>query len=231
MSAPRSATVDQSGSADSAVACERTAALNQTSRLPFTRVGRDVTVWSTAKIVGAEAISMGDAVIIDDFVLLFGGARTEIGSFVHIGPFSSIAGGGEFIMEDFSGLSGGVRVYTGNEDYRGGCLTNPTVPFPYRIAQRSFVRINKHAIVGANAVILPGVTIGEGTAVGANSLVTKDCEPWTVYFGSPAKPLKRRPKVRILELEAQLRQDLYDARGRYIPQMMRGALQSTKEPG
>ena len=120
-------------------------------------------------------------------------------------------------MEEFAGLSGGVRVYTGNEDYLGGCLTNPAVPFPYRVPIRSFAHIKSHAIIGANAVILPGVTIGEGAVVGANSLVTKDCKPWTIYVGSPARALRPRPKERILELESQLRMEIYDSDGRYIP--------------
>ena len=150
-----------------------------------------------------------------------GGSKLLIGSFVHISSFTSIAGGGEFIIEDFAGLSGGVRIYTGNEDYNGGCLTNPTVPYPYRIVERSFIHIKKHAIVGANSVILPGVTIGEGVAIGANSLVTKDCEPWKVYFGNPAKPIKNRPKEKILELEQLLKQELYDSQGDYIAKSKR----------
>jgi acetyltransferase-like isoleucine patch superfamily enzyme len=133
----------------------------------------------------------------------------------------SIAGGGELIMEDFVGLSSGSRVYTGNDDYLGESLTGPTVPSPYRVPIRSFVHIKKHAIVGANTVILPGVTIGEGVAIGANSLVTKDCEPWMIYVGSPAKPLRPRRSEIILELEAQLRKKLYDAQGRYIPKSRR----------
>lgn len=190
---------------------------NQAYTLRFAHVGQDVTIWPMAKIVSPEVISIADSVIIDDFVFLMGGAKTIINSFVHIAPFTSIAGGGEFVMEDFSGLSGGIRVYTGNEDYTGGCLTNPAVPPPYRMPICSFVHVKKHAIIGANAVILPGVVIGEGAVVGANSLVTKDCEPWMIYVGSPAKVLRPRPPERILELEAQLRREIYDANGHYIP--------------
>lgn len=194
---------------------------NQAYQIPFASIGQDVVIWPLAKIVSPEVISIGDCVIVDDFVFIMGGTKTVIGSFVHIASFTSVTGGGEFIMEDFAGLSGGIRVYTGNEDYLGGGLTNPTVPYPYRIPIRSFVHIKKHAIIGANSVILPGVIIGEGSVVGANSLVTKDCEPWTIYVGSPAKPLRPRPKERILELEAQLRQSLYDSHGCYIPKHMR----------
>ncbi len=184
-------------------------------------IGEDVVIWPLAKIVLSENISIGDSVIIDDFVFFAGGERTSLGSFIHIGSHTSIAGGGEFIMADFSGLSGGVRIYTGNEDYSGSCLTNPTVPAPFRTPERSYIHIEKHSIVGANSIILPGVTIGEGAVVGANSLVKSDCKPWTVYFGSPARPIGNRPSERILELEGELRQNLYDSNGRYIPKSHR----------
>lgn len=174
-------------------------------------------VWPLAKIVSPEVIFIGDSVVIDDFVFLMGGKRTTIGSFVHIASFSSITGGGEFVMEEFAGLSAGVRVYTGNEDYLGDSLTNPAVPSPYRVPIRSFVRVKKHAIVGANTVILPGVTIGEGAVVGANSLLTKDCEAWTIYAGSPARPIRPRKRETIIELEGKLRKELYDVNGHYIP--------------
>jgi acetyltransferase-like isoleucine patch superfamily enzyme len=197
------------------------ASSNKAYELPFRRIGRDVFVWEKSQILAPERISIADSVIIDDFVLLMGGEETILGSFIHIAAFSSIVGGGRLIMEDFAGLSGGVRLYTGNEEYGGGSLTNPAVPAPYRCPIRGFVRIAKHAIVGANAVILPNVTIGEGAVVGAGSLVVRDCEPWTVYVGSPARQVKARARERILELEEQLRRDLYDRNGVYIPKSQR----------
>ncbi|MEW6530263.1 MAG: acyltransferase [Thermodesulfobacteriota bacterium] len=194
---------------------------NQAYDIQFARVGQDVTIWPLAKIVSPEVISIGDSVIIDDFVFLMGGKTTTIGSFVHIAAFTSITGGGEFIMEDFAGLSAGVRVFTGDEDYTGRCLTNPSVPHPFRQPVRSYVRFKKHAIIGANSVILPGVTIGEGAAIGANSLVKTDCEPWTVYAGSPARRIRTRPSAEILHLEQQLRGTCYDSEGRYVPASQR----------
>jgi acetyltransferase-like isoleucine patch superfamily enzyme len=195
--------------------------VNQAYKLGLSRVGQDVMIWPQAKIAAPEMITIGDSVIIDDFTLVMGGARTDIGSFVHIASFVSILGGGEFVIEDFSGISSGCRVYTGNDDYSGGCLTGPTVPFPYRVAVRSSVHIGKHAIIGANTVILPGVVIGEGVAIGAGAIVTKDCEPWMIYVGAPARAVRPRPKEKMLELEARLRLDLYDDRGRYISKQNR----------
>lgn len=194
---------------------------NQALTLKFRSIGQDVTIWPLAKIISPEVISIGDSVMIDDFVLLMGKKNTRIGSFVHIASHSLVAGGGEFEMGDFSGLSGGVRVYTGSDDYTRGFLTNPTVPEPYRDTRRSFVRLGKHAVVGTNSVVLPGVTIGEGAAIGANSLVTRDCEPWTIYKGSPARPYKRRPEKQIREMEDLLRRNLYDINGAYIPKNKR----------
>jgi galactoside O-acetyltransferase len=195
--------------------------MNQAYSLGLRSVGEDVTIWPLAKVVSPATITIGDSVIVDDFVFLAGGSDTRIGSFVHIAAHSLIAGGGELVLDDFAGLSGGVRVYTGNEDYLGGCLTNPAVPAPWRVPIRGRVVLGRHAIVGANAVILPGVELGEGCVVGANSLVARSCEPWTIYAGSPAKPIKQRPRQRILELEAELRRTLYDSSGRYIPRHRR----------
>ncbi len=181
------------------------------------RAGHDVTIHPTAKIVHPEAVSMGDAVIIDDFVLLIGGAGLTIGSFVHIGAYSSVGGGGELVMEDFSGLSMGVRIYTGDEDYSGESFTNPTVPSPYRAPIRSHVHMGKFSVVGSNSVVLKGVTLGEGAVVGASSLVVRDCEPWTMYLGNPARPVRKRPKEKLLAMEEKLRREFYDAEGLYVP--------------
>jgi acetyltransferase-like isoleucine patch superfamily enzyme len=176
------------------------------AHLEFKRVGRNVKIYPLAKILNPKMISIGDNVIIDDFVFLDGKQETEIGDYVHIASFCSITGGGRFTMEDFSGLSSGCRIFTGSEDFSGSSLTNPTIPAPFRKVNRSFVIIKKHVILGANVVVLPGVTIGEGAAVGANSLVTKDVEPWTINVGSPVRVLKERPKEKMLEMEKRLRE-------------------------
>jgi acetyltransferase-like isoleucine patch superfamily enzyme len=46
---------------------------------------------------------------------------------------------------------------------------------------------------------MPGVTLAEGSILGANSLLTKDTEPWTIYVGIPAKPVKIRNKEKIIK--------------------------------
>ena len=52
------------------------------------------------------------------------------------------------------------------------------------------VNIGKQVRIGAHAVILPGVTIGDGAAIGAGSVVTKDVPPYAIAVGNPAKVIK-----------------------------------------
>lgn len=50
------------------------------------------------------------------------------------------------------------------------------------------VVIGKDVMIGANATILPGISIGDGAIVGAGAVVTEDVAPYTAVFGVPAKP-------------------------------------------
>ena len=136
------------------------------------------------KIIGLEHIEFGRNIIIDDFVLIYAKDTTKIGSHVHIASFTSITGGGKFVTDDFSGLSSGVRIITGTDDLKEWGFGNPTVAEQYRNAKRGTVSIGRFAILGANAVILPDVDIGEGAAVGAGSVVSKTLEPWGIYIGN-----------------------------------------------
>ena len=57
------------------------------------------------------------------------------------------------------------------------------------------VEIGSDVWLGAGAVVLPGVTIGDGAVVGANSVVTTDVAPYTVVAGAPARFLRNRDNV------------------------------------
>ncbi len=174
------------------------------------KIGKNVIIGDMVKIVNPEKVEIDDFSRIDDFSIIVGGKGVKIGKFIHIGSYCSILGGGEFIMEDFSGLAAGVRIITGSDDYTGKCLTNPTTPIKYRpFASVGKVQIKKHAILGTNTIVFPNVIIGEGTSVGAAALVNKDLESWSIYIGCPAKKIKKRDHETILSMEKELMEELY----------------------
>ncbi len=166
----------------------------------------NVKIWPWAKIIAPETITWGDRIIIDDFVFIGAQRKLIIGNYVHIATHTSITGGGECILADFCGLSSGVRIITGTDDFLGGGLTNPCIPPEFRSVHRGRIIIESHAIIGANTVIFPDVIIGEGAAVGAGSIVTKDLAPWGVYVGAPARRVKPRPRDTVLNAEQELYQ-------------------------
>ncbi|MFZ4771111.1 MAG: acyltransferase, partial [Ferruginibacter sp.] len=95
----------------------------------------------------------------------------------------------------------GGRIVCGSDEFLGeGLITAPGIPEEYRDQLKiEEVRFEMFANIGANVTILPGITLGEGSVVGACSLVTKDTEPWTIYIGTPARPIKIRPREKMIE--------------------------------
>ena len=173
----------------------------QLAAMGFSFLGKNVLISDKASIHNPGQIAIGDHSRIDDFCILSAGSGgITIGKHVHIGCHSYMLGRGAIILEDFSGISGRVAIYSSNEDYSGGSLTNPTVSEMYRNVSHGDVVLRKHAIVGSGAVILPGVEIGVGAVVGAMALVNHDCSEFGVYIGMPAKKKGER-KRDLLELE------------------------------
>ena len=174
--------------------------------LGFKSLGKGVLISKKAVIYTADQIELGDNVRIDDFCILSG--KIIMGSFIHIGVCTRLSGSrGGLIMKDFSGVSYNSTVIASSDDYSGEYLTNPTVPMKYRKTYPKQVVFEKHSLVSSHCMVLAGVTLGEGCAVGAMSLVMKDVEPWSIYAGVPAKKIKERKKD-LLELEKQFREEL-----------------------
>ena len=161
----------------------------------FRSVGRDIQISDRAQFYNPAAISVGDCSRIDDFCLLSAGTGgITIGRHVHIACFSIIVGDAAVTLEDFSGLSSRVAVYSSTEDVSGEWLTNPTVPGHLRRPKSGPVHIRRHAILGSGSVVLPEVNIGTGAVVGALTLVARDLEEFTVYLGVPARRIGVRKR-------------------------------------
>jgi len=175
-------------------------------KMGFLSIGQNVNVSDRASFYNTANISLGNNVRIDDFCVLSAGAGgIFLGDYVHIAVYSSLMGAGKISLFDFSGLSSRVSIYSSSDDYSGTMLTNPTVPSRFTGVTHADVTLEKHVIVGTGSVILPGVTLREGVAVGALSLVNNDCEAFGIYAGAPAKRIGGR-KRDLLEIEKEMRQ-------------------------
>lgn len=167
----------------------------------FKHLGKDVKISDKASIYGASNIEVHDNVRVDDFCILSAGiGGIVLKNHIHIACYSFIIGNGPVFMDDFSALSSRVSIYSSTDDFSGEYMISPVIPSKYKNVVDGKVHIGKHVAIGATTLILPGVTIADGAAIGVCSLVTKDClEPY-IYMGVPARPVKKRGD-RLFELE------------------------------
>lgn len=172
------------------------------SNLGFKSIGENVLISNKSSIYNAKNISIGNNVRIDDFVILSPSSELIIGDYVHIACYASIIGKGKITISDFVGVSGRVSIYSSSDDYTGLAMTNPMIPEQFKKVNNGDVTLEKHVIIGAGSVILPNVTIGKGCAIGALTLINKDCEEFSIYSGNPANKIGKRLK-RFLKYEKE----------------------------
>ncbi|NML15079.1 acyltransferase [Azohydromonas caseinilytica] len=174
----------------------------------FAAVGRNVLLSDKASFYNCAHIRIGDNVRIDDFCVLSAGrGGIVLGSFIHVAVQSTLIGAGRIELGDFCNLSSRVALYSSSDDYSGATMTNPMVPAAFTGVTHADVVLGRHVIVGSGSVVLPGVRLEDGVAVGALSLVTRDCAAFGIYAGNPARRIKER-KRELLQLEQQFLQSL-----------------------
>lgn len=175
---------------------------DQLSRVGLKSYGSNVLISDKCSIYGAKDIEIGNNVRIDDFCILSG--DIHIGDFVHIGCHTSLIGKGKIRIGDYAGLSGHCSIYSSSDDYSGQHLTNPMVSDTYTNVNHKPVVLMRHALIGANSVVLPGVCIGEGAAIGALSLVKRNIGEYEVWGGNPLRFIRQRSR-NLLFMEKQHR--------------------------
>jgi maltose O-acetyltransferase len=115
--------------------------------------------------------------------LLLASSRLEVGDRVFVNAGVIVDNKASVIIEDDAAIGPGALITTAGHDMSSPRRRQgPVEPAP--------VHIGRGAWIGARAVVLPGVTVGEGSVVAAGAVVTRDCKPHTVYAGVPARPIR-----------------------------------------
>lgn len=155
-------------------------------------IGEDVKISKKASIYSPNKIKIGNHVRIDDFCILSG--KIEIGNYVHIAAYTALYGKYGIKINDFCGCSARCTIYSATDDFSGEAMISPMVPEELTNVIGGKITLEKYVQLGANVVVMPNITIKEGTAVGAMSFINKDLEAWSIYAGMPSKKIKDRSK-------------------------------------
>jgi putative colanic acid biosynthesis acetyltransferase WcaF len=134
-------------------------------RLFGASVGRRCTVRRTARVYYPWLLSMGHLSTLGDDSVVYNLATITLGDRVTVSQEAYLC--------------------AGTHDYR--TLAMPLVTHP--------IRIGDDAWICARAFVGPGLDVGEGAILGAASVATQHLEPWTIYGGNPARPIKSRPRL------------------------------------
>jgi galactoside O-acetyltransferase len=148
-------------------------------------------------LVIQEGVTLaGDITAGDDVALSRGSSiyaergACRLGSRVGLGIHSMIDAndGGEVVIGDDVLIATGCVLRASNHQFR-----DPVRPINAQGHSGGRIAVGNDVWLGANVVVVAGVTIGDHAIVGAGAVVTKDVEPWTIVGGVPAQPIGRRP--------------------------------------
>lgn len=146
------------------------------------KIGRKVKAWSFRFRYHLHSV---------DTTVYFGGPSSissdlKAGRFVYIGSGCIIYS--QVTIGEFTMLANNVSIIGGDHNYQ---KVGIPIIFSGR-GRRKQTYIGSDCWIGANSIILCGVTIGDGSIIAAGSVVTKDVEPYSIYGGVPARKIKDR---------------------------------------
>jgi acetyltransferase-like isoleucine patch superfamily enzyme len=155
------------------------------------RCGQNVIIEPDARIFHPEHVELSDRVYVGHFAVLHGYHRREgglrIGAGSFVGQHTLLHGAGGLDIGRRVGIGAGVRILTSSHTDPG--RHRALIEGALRFAP---VRIGDGSDLGVNAVVLPGVTVGQGVQIAAGAVVTRDLPDFAVAVGVPAQVTRLR---------------------------------------
>jgi len=149
------------------------------------------------KICKPEVVEIGHYTKLCDFVFIWGGRGVKIGKYCDLQPQVTIWGGGELLIGNYVSVGPGTVLLTAVYSHKEGLRMVDRLPEGQAHALYQKLIIEDDVYIGANCTIMPGITIRQGSLIGANSFINKDTEPWSINAGSPGKKIGMRPQLQI----------------------------------
>ncbi len=167
--------------------------MGENLRTKVGKCGENVRLYPLCKMIHAENAVLEDHSQIFDFVFIDAGERLRIGKYSTLTWQVLIEGGAKTDIGHRVFLGPGTKILTSTYEF-DGYYSIEHLPGDVGKIRYGDVIIEDDAYVGANCTILPGTIIRKGAFVGASSLVKGELEPWTVYVGTPCKAIRKREK-------------------------------------
>lgn len=160
-------------------------------RKDFASIGDNVVIEEGALVLEPGHVNIGSNVYIGHYAVLRGYDRNEmvIGDDTWIGQFCYINSAGGVRIGSRVGIGPGVKIMSSKHGEEGRHV--PVLMCDLEFAE---VVVEDECDIGMGAIILPGVTVGRGSQVGAGAVVTKDVPPYAVVAGVPARKIRERPE-------------------------------------
>jgi len=153
-------------------------------------IGENVVIEHGALILKPERVKIGSNVYIGHYAILRGYDTNDlvIGNDTWIGQFCYINSAGGVEIGSRVGVGPYVKMMSSEHAEEGR-----DVPVLFCDLEFARVKVEDDSDIGMGAIILPGVTVGKGSIVGAGAVVTRDVEPYSIVAGVPARKIGERP--------------------------------------
>ena len=161
------------------------------------KFGNNVRISKKASLFSTQTMEFGNDVRIDDFCILSG--NITIGNFVHISAYTALYGKYGIKIGNYCGCSPRCTLLSGSDDFSGEYMISPMVPDKYTNVDGKQIVLEDFSQIGANSIIMPGVTVNTGAVCGCFSFIKNDVEEWSINVGIPSKKIKDRSR-NILEI-------------------------------